>query len=208
MIEKLIEVAEGEIGICEPEGDDKYIKYYNETGGMNFDMNVAWCAIFVTWCKAQAGIDKRIIPHFASCDFGKDWFKKRGLYKKGRAYGGNYQPKRGDIIFFSSKYDENDATHVGIVTNLSGNAVSTIEGNTSNKVARRSYSVASKYIIGYGVPEYVRLCNTYTVKKGDSLWRIAKTMLGSGSRYAEIMALNNMEDATIYPGEVLYMPQS
>ena len=62
MIEKLIEIAVGEIGKSEPKGDDKYIKYYNETGGMSFNMNVAWCAIFVTWCKAMAGVDKSIIP--------------------------------------------------------------------------------------------------------------------------------------------------
>lgn len=208
MIERLIEVCEGEIGVCEPKGDDKYIKYYNETGGMNFNMNVAWCAIFVTWCKARAGIDKSVIPHFASCDLGKEWFEKRGLYKKSRAYGGEYQPKRGDIVFFSSGYNEKDATHVGIVTSLSGNALSTIEGNTSNTVARRSYSVASKYIIGYGVPEYVKQLNTYTVKKGDSLWRIAKEVLGSGARYTEIMDVNYMEDTKIFPGDVLYLPRS
>lgn len=208
MIDKLIEVAEGEIGVCEPKGDDKYIQYYNKTGGMSFGMNVAWCAIFVTWCKAKAGIDKKVIPHFASCDLGKEWFEKRGLYKKSRAYGGDYQPKKGDIIFFSSGYTQKDSTHVGIVTGLSGNAVSTIEGNTSNKVGRRSYSVASKYIIGYGVPEYVKLCDIYTVKKGDSLWNIAKALLGSGRRYAEIMELNNMEDAKIFPGDVLYLPKN
>lgn len=207
MIDKLIEICEGEIGVSEPKGDDKYIKYYNETGSMSFGMNVAWCAIFVTWCKAKAGIDKSVIPHFASCDLGKNWFEKRGLYKKSRAYGGNYVPKRGDIIFFSSKYSQNDSTHVGIVTSVSGNAVSTIEGNTSNKVGRRSYSVASKYIIGYGVPEYMKGNGIYVVKEGDSLWRIAKTVLGKGSRYSEIMALNNMEDSRIYPGETLFMPR-
>ncbi|MBQ8540593.1 MAG: CHAP domain-containing protein [Clostridia bacterium] len=206
MIDKLIEVAEGEIGCSEPTGDDKYIKYYNETGGMSFGMNVAWCAIFVTWCKAKAGVDKSIIPHFASCDLGKEWFEKKSLYQKSRAYGGSYEPKRGDIIFFSSKYTQNDSTHVGIVTSVSGNAVSTIEGNTGDKVARRSYSVGSKYIIGYGVPEYAACNGTYIVKEGDSLWRIAKTVLGKGSRYPEIMALNDMDDARIYPGEMLYMP--
>lgn len=207
MIDKLIEVCEGEIGISEPSGDDKYIKYYNETGSMCFGMNVAWCAIFVTWCKAKAGIDKSIIPHFASCDLGKSWFEKRGLYKKSRAYGENYVPKRGDIIFFSSKYTQSDSTHVGIVTSVSGNAVSTIEGNTGDKVARKSYSLMSKYIIGYGVPEYTKGNETYVVKEGDSLWRIAKTVLGKGSRYSEIMALNNMEDSRIYPGETLFMPR-
>ena len=138
----------------------------------------------------------------------KEWFEKRGLYKKARAYGGDYAPKKGDIIFFSSGYTQKDSTHVGIVTSLSGNAVSTIEGNTSNRVARRSYSVASKYIIGYGVPEYNEGYDTYTVKKGDSLWKIAKEVLGNGMRYSEIMEINNMEDAKIFPGDSLYLPRS
>lgn len=206
MIDKLIEVCEGEVGVCEPYGDDKYIKYYNESTGAAFDTNVAWCAIFVTWCKAKAGIDKSIIPNFASCDAGKAWFEKRGLYKKSRAYGGYGMPKKGDIIFFSSEYTQADATHVGIVTGVSGNAVSTIEGNTSNKVARRSYSIASKHIIGYATPRYQNCYNTYIVKKGDSLWRIAKEQLGKGIRYTEIMKLNNMEETVIYPGEELLMP--
>lgn len=210
MIDKLIEVAKGEIGVCEPSGDDKYITYYNKVGGMNFSMDVAWCAIFVTWCKGMAGIGKDIIPDFASCDMGMNWFKKNNLWEKSRAYGGEYEPKAGDIVFFSSKYDENDSTHVGIVTGLSGNAVLTIEGNTSNKVAKRSYSVASKYILGYATPAYAK-CeekhDTYTVKKGDSLWKIAKEKLGSGTRYVEIMKLNNMENSVIYPGNVLYLPE-
>ncbi len=209
MIDKLIEVAEGEIGVCEPVGDDKYIAYYNKVGGMNFSMDVAWCAIFVTWCKNMAGIDKNTVPDFASCDLGMEWFKKKGLWQKGKAYGGDYSPKRGDIIFFSSKYNENDSTHVGIVTALSKNAVSTIEGNTSDKVGRRSYSVGSKYILGYGTPQYTETeekYETYTVKKGDSLWKIAKEKLGKGERYLEIMKLNNMKDTVIYPGNVLYLP--
>ena len=211
MIEKLIKVAQGEIGTCEPEGDDKYIDHYNKTGKMNFPMDAAWCAIFVSWCKSMAGIDKSIIPTFASCDLGMEWFKRKNLFKDGRGYGGEYKPKRGDIIFFSSKYNQNDATHVGIVINLSGNAVCTIEGNTKNKVAERSYSVASRYILGYGTPLYPEDCNTYdiyTVKKGDSLWKIASEKLGSGARFKEIMTLNNMEDTVIFPGNILYIPNN
>lgn len=211
MIEKLIEIAKGEIGVCEPCGDDKYIQYYNKAGGMSFSMNVPWCAIFVSWCKSMAGIDKTVIPTFASCDLGMQWFKEKGRWQTGRAYGGDYSPKRGDIVFFSSKYDLADSTHVGIVTNLSGNALLTVEGNANNKVCERSYSVASKYILGYGTPAYEENDETYdmyTVKKGDSLWKIALEKLGSGSRYGEIMKLNNMESTMIYEGNILCIPNN
>ena len=151
---KLIEIAQKEIGTAEPSGDDKYITVYNSLTGMNFAMNVAWCAIFVTWCKYKAGIDKTVIPHFASCDIGMNWFKKNSLFKKAQGYGGNYVPQEGDIIFFSGKYSEADSTHVGIVEKVAGSIVYTVEGNTSDAVHERQYDLSNKYILGYGVPDY------------------------------------------------------
>lgn len=47
---------------------------------------------------------------------------------------------------------------------------------------------------------------TYTVKKGDSLWKIASTYLGNGSKYTEIATLNNIKDNFIYAGQVLKIP--
>lgn len=50
---------------------------------------------------------------------------------------------------------------------------------------------------------------TYTVKKGDCLWNIAKKYLGNGSRYTEIAALNKdkiKNPNLIYPGQVLTLP--
>lgn len=47
---------------------------------------------------------------------------------------------------------------------------------------------------------------SYTVKKGDSLWKIAATYLGNGSKYPEIATLNNIKDNFIYPGQVLKLP--
>jgi N-acetylmuramoyl-L-alanine amidase len=47
---------------------------------------------------------------------------------------------------------------------------------------------------------------TYTVKKGDSLWKIAKSLLGNGSKYTEIAAINEIKDNFIYAGQVLKIP--
>lgn len=51
---------------------------------------------------------------------------------------------------------------------------------------------------------------TYTVKKGDSLWAIAKKELGSGARYTEIYSLNKdtigKNPNLIYPGQVFTLP--
>ncbi len=57
---------------------------------------------------------------------------------------------------------------------------------------------------------------SYTVKKGDSLWAIAKKMLGDGSRYKELYEANktlidsrnkNAKKYTIYAGQKLEMPR-
>ncbi len=45
---------------------------------------------------------------------------------------------------------------------------------------------------------------SYTVKKGDCLWNIAKQQLGDGTKYQEIAKKNGIYDPNkIYPGQVL-----
>ena len=47
---------------------------------------------------------------------------------------------------------------------------------------------------------------TYTVRKGDSLWAIAASQLGNGSRYKEIKTLNGLTSDTIHAGQALKLP--
>lgn len=47
---------------------------------------------------------------------------------------------------------------------------------------------------------------TYKVEKGDSLWAIAESQLGNGSRYTEIKKLNGLTSDVIYAGQVLKLP--
>jgi len=47
----------------------------------------------------------------------------------------------------------------------------------------------------------------YVVKKGDSLWSIAKKQLGDGSRYQEIKKLNNLGSKGIYVGQELILAE-
>lgn len=47
---------------------------------------------------------------------------------------------------------------------------------------------------------------TYTVKKGDSLWAIAESYLGSGTKYKQIMELNGLTSDVIQVGQVLKIP--
>ena len=64
---EIVLVAKAQIG---NEGGDKFWKWYG------FEEHVHWCACFVSWCANECGyIDKGIIPKFAGCVNGIEWFK-------------------------------------------------------------------------------------------------------------------------------------
>lgn len=58
-------------------------------------------------------------------------------------------------------------------------------------------------LLGISAAQY----RTYVVKDKDSLWKIAASQLGNGSRYSEIKSLNELNSDTIYPGQVLKIPE-
>ena len=136
----MIEIADMQIGNI---GGESYWSWYG------FTNRVEWCACFVSWVADQCGyIDAGIIPRFALCDNGISWFKNNGQWQDG-----GYNPNPGDIIFFDWNID-GISDHVGIVERIESNFVHTIEGNTCDSVARRSYTLSSNRIIGYGTPMY------------------------------------------------------
>ena len=47
---------------------------------------------------------------------------------------------------------------------------------------------------------------TYIVVKGDSLWAIAQKQMGDGTKWKQIYDLNGLRSETIYPGQVLKIP--
>ena len=89
-----------------------------------------------------------VIPKFSRCSDGVRWFESKGRFRDG-----SYTPVAGDIIFFDWG-NNGTIDHVGIIESVSGGTVNTIEGNSGDKVARRSYSIGSSNIYGYGVPAY------------------------------------------------------
>lgn len=119
-----------------------------------FDNRVEWCACFVSWCADQCGyIESGIIPKYASCTIGVEWFKSRNLWKDNF-----YSPRQGDIIFFDWADDtgvrDGICDHTGIVESVDSEYVYTIEGNSGNMVKRNKYHIGSSDIYGYGVPAY------------------------------------------------------
>lgn len=136
----IVQVATQQIG---NHGGKKFWSWYGYNG------RVEWCACYVSWCADQCGyIKSGTIPKFAGVGTGVDWFKARGQFQLN-----SYKPAPGDIIFFDWGAD-GTRDHVGIVEKCDGKYVYTIEGNTSDMCARRTYSVGSSQIYGYGVPKY------------------------------------------------------
>ncbi|MGF7017279.1 cell wall-associated NlpC family hydrolase [Lachnospiraceae bacterium PF1-21] len=114
-----------------------------------FGNRVEWCACFVSWCADQGGyIESGILPKFAGCVNGANWFKDRGQWQER-----SYTPSPGDIIFFDWQGD-GITDHVGIVEKCENGTVYTIEGNNNDSVRQATYSVGSGSIYGYGVPKY------------------------------------------------------
>ena len=99
--------------------------------------------MFVSWCANQANISTTIIPEYALCSAGEQWFKNNDAF----GYKGEYTPQTGDIVFFTSA----GAGHTGIVVKCENGKLYTIEGNTSNMCAQRSYNLDYKTITGYGI---------------------------------------------------------
>lgn len=132
-----------------PAGSNKtpFGKQYGTNG-------VAWCAIFVWCCFANAGASG-LIAKAAYTPTLADWFRNRGQWGD--------QPRPGALAFFDWADDVHRIQHVGLVEAVrSDGTIVTIEGNTSagtkgsqsdgDGVYRRTRSTVP--IVGYGYPEY------------------------------------------------------
>lgn len=111
--DQIVAVAASQLGNV---GGGPYWSWYG------FGSRVEWCACFVSWCANECGyIDMGIIPKFALCSIGSQWFKDRGQW------GDNtMEPAAGTIIFFDWDGD-NDPDHVGIVEYTENGVVHTLK---------------------------------------------------------------------------------
>lgn len=165
---KLIAIAAAEIGYHEKASnanlDDKpansgsanWTKYARDlaaAGYYNGSKNgYAWCDVFVDWCfyrlagmdaaKAQA-IECQTGPLGAACIFSRQYYQQQGrLFPI---------PEPGDQVFFQQG---GEITHTGIVETVNGGTITTIEGNSGDQVARRSYALSNAYIKDFGRPKF------------------------------------------------------
>ena len=144
---EIVTVALSQVGNV---GGQPYWSWYG------FNSRVEWCACFVSWCANECGyIDTGVIPKFAGCVNGVQWFRERGQWADNAM-----EPSPGMIIFFdwdnrgSSGPQDGQADHVGIVQKVENGVVYTIEGNSGDSCRVNQYPLGYYEILGYGVVAY------------------------------------------------------
>lgn len=84
--------------------------------------------------------------------------------------------------------------------------IAALYGTTVQKLA--SYNgIANPDKINAGQIIKIPGVRTYTVKPGDTLWKIADAELGDGQRFNEIKTLNGLTSTTIIAGQTLKLPE-
>lgn len=117
---------------------DGYNKIRPLPRGYKAKYNDSWCAIFVSFIMKQF---KCVNPPY-ECGANQ----MLNLCKKNKQF--TKKPHVNDLIF----YDWNKsgtADHVGIISHVYNNSITTVEGNFHDSVGQRTISAKSRYILGY-----------------------------------------------------------
>jgi peptidoglycan hydrolase-like protein with peptidoglycan-binding domain len=104
----------------------------------------AWCADFVSFCAKKAGLH----VNTASAQGVADAIKRQGGWK------GRSNPQPGDAVTFRWDGSHGWADHVGLVEKVFKRGgqtyIQTIEGNSGDRVRRKTYLASSSVINGFG----------------------------------------------------------
>lgn len=170
MIQCLLKEAKSYIGV--QQGDARHkelVRRYNSVQPLPVGYLVKetddWCATFVTVMGDLSNTSKY---------FGRECGVHRfvQLFKKQQIWQGLVKPQAGDLVVFDWRKD-GWMDHIGLVEKLSGNTVTVIEGNTSQRVARRSYNWNDWRVAGYARPKYP----TISTKPGKSVYNLAREVI-------------------------------
>ena len=128
-----------------------------------YPQNQPWCDLFVDaafiinfgYDLASAMTYQYTGSGSAACATSASFYKQHGAWFS--------TPNVGDQVFFLVSGGIN---HTGIVTSVGMGAITTVEGNSSDMVARRSYTIGSPNIAGFGRPRW-DLVQSYTPPSED-----------------------------------------
>lgn len=212
-IKKILDIANEEVGYLEKAsreqlgdktanaGNNNYTKYAEEMDALKVyngpKQGYAWCNVFIDWCFYKSlGINRArelLIGFSAGCTQDYNYFKSKGQIVN--------DPQIGDLVFFG------DTSHIGIIENVIGGRIYTIEGNTSNEaelivnggqVAKKSYDLESKYIHSYARPKYNEEIQSTNENKVEP--QITYSLIKNGSK-GNLVAI--MQEKLINKGYVL-----
>lgn len=201
-VEDIIALAKTQVGTTEDPPGSNNIKYNTEYYGGPSDL--PWCVVFIWWLFKELGASYLFCggEKTAWCDFVRNYAIQHNQWVTD-----NYKP--GDLIMFDWDGD-GVLDHIGLVTEVHGNALTTIEGNCGDKVAtmtRSGITMVGAYRPNYSgsdVKPSPAPTGTYTVVSGDTLSAIAARF---GTTVADLVSANNITNPNlIYPGQVLVIP--
>lgn len=137
MNQKIVELAQAQIGIKEATGKNDGVPSEKFAGGRR----EAWCAHFVAWLYRECGkpLPGDVMPTKTRAN---PIASVKAMHTQcARAKLLVENPEPGDVIFFNSRGDSDagNGWHVGIVESTDAVGVNTIEGNSANGVYRRRY---------------------------------------------------------------------
>lgn len=147
-------VMNGWIGLKESDGTHmQIVNIYNGfVPGYKLKITDAWCAATASAAYIQAGCPD-IFPIECSCNRMIERAKQMGIWEERD----DYTPEPGDAIFYD--WQDNGigdcvgtSEHVGIVTGVTSQIITVVEGNKSDAVGTRRIAVNSRFIRGYACP--------------------------------------------------------
>ena len=129
----------------------------------------SWCDAFVSAVAIKAGAAD-LIGTEVGCEQHIAIFKSKGIWQED----GTITPNPGDIILFnwddSSQPNNGYSDHIGYVESVSGGVITTIEGNKSDAVGRRTIAVGHGNIRGFAQPKYSGSGSGTWIKSDDGRW--------------------------------------
>lgn len=145
-----------------------YIGSENWGSDKKWGQDTPWCACFISWALAQKEVANGIanvntelaeikgvldkIPYYSNVE---DFVQYENNGYQWNPVGNGYTPIPGDLIVFDwDPEKDNGNDHIGVVLKVDGDTIYTIEGNTANMVAVRSYKIDDPDIVGYGVLDW------------------------------------------------------
>ena len=157
--DKILDIYRSWIGYSESNGKHKkIIDLYNAHKPLARGYAVRYSDSWCDTCLSAAFIKAGAVTLIGGTECGVEEhikiFKAAGIWIED----GTITPKPGDIICYnwdnSSQPNDGYADHIGIVESVSGNTITTIEGNYKDSVGRRVIPVGWGYIRGYARPRY------------------------------------------------------